>query len=173
MDIEELVRIVEYDKNWPAAFIAERQNLARVLEVSEASIEHIGSTAVPGMIAKPIVDIMLGLSEVPPSKECVITLVDNGYEFLGESGVPDRYYFRRRGDTAINLHVVSVNRVHWNSNLVFRDYLRANLNEQIRYTRAKRKALANGNTALSTYSEAKELIVSDLLDKASKWRQDT
>ena len=173
MDIEELVRIVEYDENWPGAFLAERQNLARILKASEATIEHIGSTAVPGMVAKPIIDIMLGLAEVPPSKEFIARLIGLGYEYLGESGVPDRYYFRRRKDNSFNLHVVSVNGAHWKSNLALRDYLRANINEQLRYSLAKREALAKGNTALSSYSKAKVSIVSDLLDKALTWHHDT
>lgn len=169
MEQEELIHIIDYDENWPDDFRAERKNLARVLKIPEASIEHIGSTAVPGMVSKPIIDIMAGLSVVPPSNDFKARLLGLEYEFLGESGVPDRYYFRRRNDTSFNLHVVSVDGAHWKSNLALRDYLRVNADEQLRYTVAKRQALATGNTTLSTYSDAKASIVSDLLAKALRW----
>ena len=172
MDIEEPVYVVEYDENWPDAFLAERQKLSLVLEISEASIEHIGSTAVPGMVAKPIIDIMLGLSLIPPSNEFINRLNSIAYEYLGESGVPDRYYFRRRKDENHNLHIVSLDEAHWKPNLALRDYLRANVNERSRYSLAKREALFNGNNTLSTYSLTKASIVSDLLDKAKRWQRE-
>ena len=71
-------------------FVAERNRLATCLKVEPNTIEHIGSTAVSGMVCKPIVDIMLGVKEVPPPEAWFKELVYLGYESLGEAGVPGR-----------------------------------------------------------------------------------
>src|SRR5262249_25596037 len=97
--LDEPVALQEHDAQWAGLAAEEIGRLRGALP--EAAFEHIGSTAVPGLLAKPIVDLMVGLPELSPS----IRLPD--YEACGEAGVPGRLYFRKRGNAAaFNAQVV-------------------------------------------------------------------
>lgn len=90
MSLDENVVVVDYDPAWPGIFSLERRRICSTLGVSEADLEHIGSTAVPGLAAKPIVDLMLGVEAYPPGQEVVSALAGLGYECIGEAGVTGR-----------------------------------------------------------------------------------
>ena len=164
--IDEPVHIVEYDRTWPAQFSTECARIATALNIDPQGIAHIGSTAVPNLAAKPTVDIMLGVSKWPPPNSLGGDIVRLGYESLGEAGVPERLYFRRRDSGNFNLHVVRLDGNHWRSNIALRDYLRDNPSARDRYAKAKRGAIASGAESLLKYSEAKSVVVSDLLQEA-------
>jgi|SRR5438309_11205646 len=169
MTIDETVYIVEYDPRWPAAFAAERKLLCQELAVSETDIEHVGSTAVPGLEAKPIIDLVLGVTAYPPPAALALGIERLGYENLGEAGVPKRLYFRRRVPEAFNLHVVRRGGKHWVSNLALRDYLRTHAPARRRYAETKRHALASGQNTLLSYSEAKARVINEMLSQALEW----
>lgn len=169
MTIDEPVDIVEYDMHWPAAFVAERQRLCKALVVAESNVEHIGSTVVPGLEAKPIIDLMLGVIMYPPPIAITSQSEHLGYENLGEAGVHKRMYFRRRAEKACNLHVVLRGGKHWIANRALRDYLCAHPAVRMRYGQAKRQALASGHATLLSYSEAKARIVNDIVIQALAW----
>lgn len=169
MTIDEPVHIVEYNPRWPAVFATERELLCQGLALSQADIEHIGSTAIPGLEAKPVIDLMLGVTAYPPPEALALGIERLGYENLGEAGVPERHYFRRRVPEEFNLHVVRRGGKHWVSNLALREYLRANASARRRYAEAKRQALASGRKTLLSYSEAKARVINDMLTQALEW----
>jgi GrpB-like predicted nucleotidyltransferase (UPF0157 family) len=171
--LDEPVHLESYDPAWEQGFRVEQKRLSRGLGVSARSIEHIGSTAVPGLLAKPIVDIMVGVIPFPPAAFWSKSIVALGYESLGEAGVPGRLYFRKRGPLSSNLHVVERSGIHWVSNLALRDYLRRSPEAATRYASAKRAAIATGATTLLTYSEAKGSVVEELLRKALESHHNT
>lgn len=86
----------------------------------------LGSTAVPGLLAKPVIDIIHGSEGWPPDNVLIEAINRAGYEFLGEAGLPERLYFRLRGTTRFNLHVVRLDGHRWCANLALRDSLRGN-----------------------------------------------
>jgi len=92
-----------------------------------------------------------------------------GYENLGEAGVSERLYFRRRVPEAFNLHVVRRGGKHWVSNLALRDYLRTHAPARRRYAETKRHALASGQNTLLSYSEAKARVINEMLSQALEW----
>jgi GrpB-like predicted nucleotidyltransferase (UPF0157 family) len=169
MTVEEPVHVIAYDPDWPAVFAAERQRLCAALAVSHDDIEHIGSTAVPGLNAKPIIDLMLGAADYPPHTEITSGIERLGYENLGEAGVPERIYFRCRLPRAFNLHVVRRGGQHWATNIALRQYLRAHAPARARYAEAKQHALACGHQTLLAYSDAKGSVVSELIARALRW----
>jgi GrpB-like predicted nucleotidyltransferase (UPF0157 family) len=170
LSIDEPVHVVDYDVDWPVSFEAECERL-RVALRSAGQIEHIGSTAVPGLPSKPIIDIMLGVQIYPPSDGLVKTVAALGYESLGEAGVPERRYFRRRGAKEnFNLHVVRHGGNQWTSNLALREYLRSSAEARAKYVAVKRSALALGATNLLAYSAAKSQVLAELLQKARRHR---
>ena len=162
-----VIEVVPYRTEWSARFVEEAALLRAALSTwLVAAPEHIGSTAVPGLTAKPTLDLMLGWPSYPPPADLIVALVQLGYESLGEAGVPERHYLRLRTDLAANLHVVLLHGPHWRNNLALRDYLRANPAACERYAQAKRAAVANGATTLLSYSAAKAQVVSELLAQA-------
>jgi GrpB-like predicted nucleotidyltransferase (UPF0157 family) len=166
MDLDEDVHISEYRGEWARSFAEERSRLSAALGVVAENIEHIGSTAVSGMSAKPIIDIMIGFAELPPTLMTIKKITDQSYEFMGEAGVPGRLYLRRRGADPINLHLVRRGGSHWINNIALRDYLRSSATARERYRQAKVAALADGASTLLAYSEAKSALVRELLDEA-------
>jgi GrpB-like predicted nucleotidyltransferase (UPF0157 family) len=167
IDIDEHVQVVEADPSWATAFAGERARLAPSLQQYGCRLEYIGSTAVPGLIAKPTIDMMLGVKEYPPSAELLSALTSLGYELLGEAGVSGRTYLRLRGSRDYNLHVVQDGGDHWRRNIQFRDYLSQSKTARGRYAAAKQQAISAGATRLLTYSAAKEGIISELLREAA------
>lgn len=149
MSVDEPVHLVGYDSLWPALFCEEAKRLTEALP--GAAIEHIGSTAVPGMVAKPIVDIMVGAPEA--AREVIARL---GYEDLGEAGVAGRIYLRRRGSGQdYNIALMEREGRLWKANLAFRDYLRSDQKAAQEYAAMKKEAIARGARMLLAYSELK------------------
>jgi GrpB-like predicted nucleotidyltransferase (UPF0157 family) len=165
-ELDEPIHLVEYDAAWLALFEREQLRIQSALGAPTVTLEHIGSTAVPGLVAKPIVDLMLGTDSLPPSQATVTTLENLGYQSLGEAGVPGRYYFRLRGPVSINLHLVRHLGEHWKSNLAVRDFLRTDADARSRYAAAKRAAVASGACTLLAYSDAKADAVARLVKEA-------
>lgn len=166
MQLDEDVHVSEYRVEWARWFSEEQDRLSDVLRLVPENIEHIGSTAVVGMLAKPIVDIMAGFVDFPPPPLMIQKLAGRGYEFFGEAGVPGRLYLRRRGAESINLHLVDKGGSHWINNIALREYLRGSATARERYRTAKSMALAGGSTTLLEYSKAKSEFLRALLDEA-------
>jgi len=168
-DLDEPVHLVEYDSNWTELFREESGRLCKVAPFILAA-EHFGSTAIQGMAAKPIVDILIGVKELPVVAHDIQQLQQAGYEYLGEAGVPGRSYFRKRGIQNFNLAIVVLGGHHWKDNLLLREYLRSNPAAAAEYEREKRRAVANGATMLLAYSQAKGDCISRLLARARTWQ---
>lgn len=161
-DLDEAVTLAPYDPAWPEAFEEERQRLHGILGVSDEDLEHIGSTAVPGLLAKPVVDMMLGLPRYPPPEAFINKLVILGYQDMREANVPGRRFLRLREGQHFNLHIVERGGEHWKNNLRLRDYLRSDASARDRYAEAKRAALANGERLIA-YSAGKQPALAELL----------
>lgn len=170
---DEPVEIADHDVNRAGRYRGERDRVRIGLATASLKYEHIGSTAVPGLGGRPIVDLMLG---APPAAwatldELRARVVALGYEDLGDAGAPGRISFRRRtAQRAFNLALVEENGAHWRDNLALRDYLRAHLDEAAAYGEAKRAAVAGGATTSLAYSAAKAPAMAALLDRARAWR---
>jgi GrpB-like predicted nucleotidyltransferase (UPF0157 family) len=168
-EIDEPVEITDYNPHYEGRFRAERDRLRIGLATATLKFEHIGSTAVPGLAGRPVVDLMLG---APPAAWAALEelrgrIVALGYEDLGEAGVPGRISFRRRTKLrAFNLALVEEGGAHWRENVALRDYLRANPEAAAKYAEAKRAAVAGGARMLVAYSEAKERAMVVFLGKA-------
>jgi GrpB-like predicted nucleotidyltransferase (UPF0157 family) len=165
-EIDEAIELSEYQATWPRVFVEEQARICQALYVPSADLEHIGSTAVPGLVAKPTVDLMLGVGQFPPDREFLKRIELLGWEALGEAGVPGRLYFRMRGARQANLHVVLKSGTHWINNLAIRDYLRNNADARERYANAKHLAVAHGARTLLRYSAEKADFVHTLLKEA-------
>ena len=161
------VRITPYDPDWPRRYDEEAARIVAALGELAAAIEHVGSTAVPGLDAKPTVDILVGVRDLDELDDDAIgRLEELGYEFRGEMGVPGRRYFRK-GATyprEFNVHVVELGGELWRRDLAFRDYLRARPEAANAYGRLKRRLTAAPDGAeLDRYAEGKSEFIAEVL----------
>ena len=162
------IEIAEYDPAWPSAYERERAAILGALGDLVFAIEHVGSTSVPGLGAKPIIDIMIGLRSLADHASCVAPLEALGYEYKGEFGIPDRRYFRRpiRGPRTHQLHMVEHGSGFWVRHLLFRDYLRRHPEEASAYQQLKVGLAARFGTDVEAYTEAKTEFIQSALAKA-------
>lgn len=162
------VILVPSDPEWPCRFDREAALLASVFAGSEAAIEHVGSTAVPGLAAKPVIDIMIGLSHLAQAESRAGALEAAGYEYVQkhEKQFPQRRYFRkpRVGPSAYHLHCVVRGSDFWMRVLAFRDHLRAHPESAAAYDDLKRGLAARLDRA--AYTDAKGPFVERILAAA-------
>lgn len=170
-DLDESIVLRPHDPSWLGEANKLLSNIADRLHDLGVQIEHIGSTAVPGLEAKPIIDLLVGLSDPQDINEAAKRLSADGWRDLGEAGIVGRRYMRMRGSIASNLHIVEIHQEHWVNNLLLRDFLRSHPDEAAAYADVKRKALEDGHTRLLAYSAAKAKQISVLLSKATAWSQ--
>jgi GrpB-like predicted nucleotidyltransferase (UPF0157 family) len=120
------VRLVAYDPQWSVLFAQEAQRIRDALDARNLTlvIEHMGSTAVPGLAAKPIVDILAGWDRVEELPRLIAAVRDAGYLHRGEQGIPGREFFRRGDPRQYHLHLTRFRGTFWADHLAFRDLLR-------------------------------------------------
>ena len=151
------------DARWPQLFISERQRILDRCGALGLRLEHIGGTSIPGMCAKPVVDIAAGRRHDTSTEDCVAALNQVGYEHRGERGVPGREFFLRGHPRKYHLHLVEEAGPLWRDYLAFRDYLRAHA-ETARYLAdLKRVLAARFPHDREAYLNAKSPHVQDIL----------
>ena len=163
------VELVEHDPRWADLFEEERAQLAGVFDGKAVGIEHIGSTSVPDLCAKPIVDVLIGLRELELTDEQIAAMERLGYAYLGEHGLPGRLFFRKDPRTH-HVHVVEHGREHWERQLVFRDTLRRDPEERQRYDEFKRRLAAEGHPR-EAYTELKTPFIREVEARARRQAQ--
>jgi GrpB-like predicted nucleotidyltransferase (UPF0157 family) len=163
------VCIGSYDTSWPARYERESKQVLAALGGLVLGIEHIGSTSIGGLAAKPTIDILIGARGLEVREQAMAPMADLGYEYRGEMGVPGRRYFRKgdRYPRDFNAHVVVWGGQLWNDYLAFRDYLRAHPERTREYADLKRQLLATpGGAAMSDYAAGKEPFIAETLRRA-------
>ena len=164
----ESITVRPYDPNWPRRFEREHALLTVIFSGVEPVIEHIGSTAVPGLGAKPVIDIMLGVERLSEVEGRIPQLEAHGYEYVRnyETQLPERRYFRkpRVGSRAYHLHCVVRASDFWIRHIAFRDYLRSHPDAAAAYF-ALKQTLAAACTK-EEYTEAKSPFIEAVLDRA-------
>ena len=164
----EPVVVVPYDPDWPRQFERERAALAAVFAGCDAAIEHIGSTAVPGLGAKPVIDVLVGLSRLAEAESRIAALEAAGYEYVRkyETQLPQRRYFRkpRLAPRTFHLHCVVKESDDWVRHLAFRDYLRAHPESAAAYYGLKRALAAR--LGKDDYTEAKSPFIDAIVSAA-------
>ena len=140
------VTIVEYSPEWPSRFAAEAAVIRAAFAGIEVRIEHVGSTAVPGLASKPIIDILLGADSLAAIERRIRSLEASGYRDVPEfeKQLPQRRYFVKpdRGDAHFHLHAVERGGPFWSEQLAFRDALRRDPGLRDRYVDLKRRLAA-------------------------------
>jgi len=165
------ILVVDYDANWPSQYEQEKNRILDVLGNTVADIQHMGSTSVSGLAAKPVIDILLGLEQVPPSQALVFSLETLSYLYYGELGIPGRHYFRRGVPRTHQIHLVQVDSEFWETHLLFRDFLKAHPNARQQYEALKRKLAVEFRYDRDRYTSSKTPLIEQLLVQARAWQR--
>jgi GrpB-like predicted nucleotidyltransferase (UPF0157 family) len=154
------LRFVIVGPEWAARFSDERVRIAEAIGPAALDIQHIGSTAVPDMVAKPILDIAVAILDFESGRALVPFLVALGYAYLGENGIPRRHFFVRGG--TYHLHLFEHKSLDWQRHLRFRDRLLASPELAARYSRLKLDSAwaANGNR--DHYQDLKSSFIEEI-----------
>lgn len=166
------VRIVEYNPEWPALYEKEKVLILRAVGGWVVAIEHVGSTAVPGLAAKPTIDIMVGLRRLQDASFCLEPLRAIDYEYVPEyeASIPDRRYFHKGppGNRTHHLHVVEFGGVFWGKHLMFRDFLRRDPEKARAYAQLKRDWALRFGRDREGYTDAKTSFIESTLADVRK-----
>jgi GrpB-like predicted nucleotidyltransferase (UPF0157 family) len=167
--------IAEYDPVWPSLYEIEARRIREALGDLLLSIEHVGSTSVPGLAAKPRIDIMPAVASETVLDETIEPMTALGFEYISrfEDEMPFRRLFSRDAtpdEIAVNIHTVAINSEFWERHLLFRDYLRANPDAAAEYARLKRE-LAPQFTETNDYAGAKTEFIKEIETRARLERE--
>jgi GrpB-like predicted nucleotidyltransferase (UPF0157 family) len=163
-----IVKLCAYSRQWEIRFAAEHRRLARYLGATRRRIAHIGSTAIPGLDAKPIIDIAVMIPSFRQLAVWIRRFEKAGYTYKGEYGLPGRHFFTRGSPVTHHLHLVAKGSLHWDNWILFRDYLRAHPAEAQRYREFKRQLAKRFVHDRDAYTRAKTPFVVRILAKARR-----
>jgi GrpB-like predicted nucleotidyltransferase (UPF0157 family) len=173
--------IVDYNPQWTTLFEEERVRLMQVIGEYVVAVEHVGSTAVTGLGAKPCIDIMIGVESLGDADAlCMEPILKLGYIYQPdyEDAMPFRRYFYKNAPPAHSyhhshhLHLVETTQPFWEDHLLFRDYLQSHSGIAEAYEDLKRE-LAPQFTRGNDYAEAKTEFIEATLAKARQWATKT
>lgn len=161
------VVVQPYSSRWPVVFDTVRDELSSALVPVEATIEHIGSTAVPGLAAKPVIDVLVGVRALADVESRIAALDVCGYGYVQkyERELPMRRYFVKASVLSLRIHVHAVERGSrlWREHLAFRDALRADAGLCARYRQLKLQLAAAHADDKSAYTAAKAPFIRSVL----------
>jgi len=168
------MKVVDYSTQWPRLYQRERSALRAALGREIVRAHHIGSTAVPGLAAKPIIDILLEVRSVERLDTFDNAMEGLGYQPRGEFGIPGRRYYPKGDDERTHhVHAFAVGDPHIEAHLAFRDYLRVHPSSVAEYAAVKREASAVHETDPEGYVAFKHDFVERMVAKAVRWDQES
>jgi len=158
--------LVDYDDAWPLRFEREAKRIRAALGVRALLVEHAGSTAVPGLAAKPIIDVVLAVPDSSDEDAYVPALEAEGYALRIRE--PEWYEHRvlKKADPSVNLHVFSAGCEEIDRMLAFRDHLRTNEADRELYERTKRELASRHWAYVQDYADAKSEVVEEIITRA-------
>lgn len=164
------IEVLPYNPSWAAQFKSEVALITPILSSNLLAIEHIGSTAVPNLAAKPVIDILLEVNSLDVLDTCNEALQHIGYKAKGENGITGRRYFQKGGDNrSHHIHAFVKGDEQLFKHRVFRDYLIAFPSIANDYAKVKLNAATNCNNNSALYCEMKNDFIAEHLANAVKW----
>ena len=157
------LELAAYDPRWPEAYADHEQRIRAALGPVAVQVEHIGSTSVPGLAAKPIVDVLVTVEDITAEEDYLDQLLDTGYELrVREPG----HRLVRTPERDVHVHVLQVGDQAAVDYLLFRDHLRADPEDRDLYERTKRSLLEQDWADMNAYSDAKTGVIAEIKERA-------
>jgi GrpB-like predicted nucleotidyltransferase (UPF0157 family) len=167
------VEVVSHNPKWQEAFEIESKYVANVLGENVVAIHHIGSTAIPGIYAKPVIDLLVEVKDIIKVDEQSLGMGTLGYEVMGEFGISGRRFFLKNSHGGIrthHIHIFEAVSEQVERHLAFRDYLIAHPYEAERYSELKRRLAREYPTSIDGYMDGKKDFIETMDKKAKQWR---
>lgn len=167
------VEVVPHDPNWRKLFEAASKQITDALGDNVVAIHHIGSTAIPGIYAKPIIDLLVEIKDIVKLDRQNSLMESLGYEVMGEFGIPGRRYFRKdnqAGDRTHHIHIFKADSEQVERHLAFRDYMIAHPDDAQRYSELKRQLAREYPKNIDGYMDGKDGFIKAIDIKAAHWR---
>jgi GrpB-like predicted nucleotidyltransferase (UPF0157 family) len=167
------IEVVDYDSAWPGLYEQWRERLTSALGTVGMRLEHVGSTAVPGLAAKPVIDIQISVADLRDEPRYAPQLEAAGVQLRSRDEL-HRYFRPFPGQPReVHVHVCEADSTWEREHLLFRDYLHSHPAAREKYTEAKKAAARAWHDDRWAYTEAKTAIILDILDDAGQWAQRT
>ena len=166
------IAVVPYDRRWPQEFERAAGEVAAALGPNLLAVHHIGSTSIPGMHAKPVIDILAVVADLHALDLRTAEMRRLGYEAMGEFGIEERRYFRRddsAGRRTHQVHAFADGSPHLRRHLAFRDFMRAHPDVAARYGELKRRLAAAHPHDLDAYMDGKDAFIKEVEARALEW----
>ena len=163
--------VVPYDKEWAEKYKQEQKIITDIFENISKSIEHIGSTSVEGMWAKPQIDILVIVDDLRLVDNLIAKMEAEGYTYQEDFNKYNERYFTRdasSGERLVSVHVMQLDNPEAQSNIYLRNYLRVNPQERELYSKVKREAYESGANRAEYPIKKKEVLLG-LLERAKEW----
>ncbi|WP_448552844.1 GrpB family protein [Thalassotalea montiporae] len=165
-----MIEIVDYDARWPQLFSVEKQHIERI--VSHwlcGTIEHVGSTSIVGLTAKPVIDIMVGVKSLNHAQDAIQVLVDSGYCYYPYKPEVMHWFCKPSPEIRTHhLHLVPYQSPLWHERTLFRDYLRAHQSVAIEYAKLKRQLAIQYPEDRERYTQGKWQFIEQVLRRAQE-----
>jgi len=159
--------LVEYDPQWVAMFDREASRIRTALASLAIRVEHVGSTSVPGLAAKPIIDIVLAVPDSADEAAYVPVLEEAGYVLRGRQPGWFEHRFFKGPEADVNLHVFSAGEAEIDRMVLFRDWLRSHDDDRDAYLRVKRELAQRTWRYVQHYADSKTAIVQEIMARAT------
>lgn len=167
------VEVVPHDPKWQTAFENESKQVACALGANVVAVHHIGSTAIPNIYAKPIIDLLVEVKDITQVDEQSAAMEALGYKVMGEYGIPGRRYFRKDNEVGTrthHVHTFEISSLEVERHLAFRDYLIAHPKDAQKYSELKRELAGKYPQNIDRYMDGKDGFIKEMDWLAAKWR---
>ncbi len=163
------VTVSPYREEWNTVFKLEKENIEETIGDCVQDIQHVGSTSIPGMSAKPVLDIAVAVRDFDEARVCIDPLGGIGYEYRGENGIPRRHFFRKGSPRSYHVHMFEKKSADWKEIILFRDCLRSNQGLADDYMRLKRDLSRRFPKDRQSYQAGKSDFIEAVIRKAGRW----
>jgi GrpB-like predicted nucleotidyltransferase (UPF0157 family) len=160
------VRLVPYTQEWERLFEEEKCRLQAAVGKYVLDIQHVGSTSIPGMLAKPILDIAIAVQNFEEAGICIQPIEQSGYEYMGENGIPRRRFFVKGDPRTHHIHMNEMGSWDWNNQIDFRDYLIQHPESAEEYAELKLALAQRYPTDRQSYLDGKAPFIERVLQLA-------
>jgi GrpB-like predicted nucleotidyltransferase (UPF0157 family) len=172
---KDILKFLPYNPEWERLFEEGKQQLQSVIGNDILDSQHIGSTSIPGIIAKPILDIGIAVHNFEAAALLIEPITRIGYTYRGEQGIPKRYFFIKGNPKSHHLPILEIESTNWKNHLIFRDYLKQNPEIAKQYAELKIQLLqqfngdcppGSGKADRDAYQKGKQPFVEQVLQQA-------
>ena len=166
------VGVVSYNPNWKDMYKEESEKIKNILSDIIINIHHIGSTAIPGIKAKPVIDILVEVKDIEGVDQYNHKMKELGYEAMGEYGIPKRRFFRKgRIKRTHHVHMFQVGNEEIEKHINFKEYLIAHPDKAREYLKLKEKLVDKYTYNVENYTNSKSDFIKEIDKKAKLWKK--